>query len=86
MHVFLSALMIGISTVSLLQAEETAKERVETVADSAARTTKKVGNKIKQAACMGTKAECEAKKLKDDAYEKGEEAVDKAKEEIKKID
>jgi hypothetical protein len=66
-------------------AQETGGEKLDAAGNGVKRTAKRGANRVKEAACTGTKAECEVRKAghrieegKDTVVDKAKEAKDKA--------
>lgn len=80
----LSLLGLFLLPGSAALAQETAGEKIDQAGNGVKRTSKKAANRVKEAACTGTKAECEARKggnrieeAKDTTVDKGKELKDK---------
>jgi hypothetical protein len=61
-------------------AQQTAGEKVDAAGNGIKRTAKRGANRVKEAACTGTKAECAARKAGHRIEEGTDTVVDKAKE------
>ena len=80
------ALVLMLSSSTLLHAEETVGEQIQAKANNVSRTVKEGVDKMKEMACKESDSKCLAKKAKHKAKEASDTVKDKTKEIANKVD